>query len=118
MATPKPDPNVYTLNLGGPCIKWKLVLTVKNQNGWPGFVPPYYTRYLQQDVSITQTPALGYGTPSQAPGTTRTGSFAIDRWSGLISAISGNASASFPYGETPTDYGNDPTQGGYQRYTI
>jgi hypothetical protein len=36
-----------------PCLRWKILIAYKGQNGWPGFTPPNATRYLQMDVRTT-----------------------------------------------------------------
>src|SRR6185437_8350578 len=83
-----------------PCLRWKLVLAAKGQYGWPGFVAPYSTRYLNKLVTITTMAANGLGHP-----TVRTQPWVTDRIGGEISSADGNenADALFPYNETPID---------------
>src|SRR5579883_809818 len=83
-----------------PCLRWKLVLALKGQYGWPGFTPPYATRYLNKLVVIRTTPAYGYGTSNQGPTTVRSQSWVTDRITGNSKAVGAGDSvnADFPYG--------------------
>ena len=86
-----------------PCLRWKLIMAVKGQYGWPGFLAPYETRYLNKLVVIRITPTLGYGTPSQGPTTVQQQLWQLDRITGeiIFPADPGTAQAiaDFPYGD-------------------
>lgn len=80
-----------------PCLRWKLVMAVKGQYGWPGFIAPYATRYLTKLVVISQTPTLG------GPTTVRQQLWQLDRITGAIifpaDPSASQAAADFPYGD-------------------
>ena len=103
---------LLTFNLGnGPCLRWKLVAAVKLQWGWPGFIPPYQTRYLTKLVTISTTPTFNYGTSKQGPTIVSSSRWDINRFSGANGATqtiisNGGADADFPYG---ADLTPDPT---------
>lgn len=81
-----------------PCLRWKLVLATKGQYGWPGFLAPNQTRYLNKLVTITTQSAFGGGNP-----TVRQQAWVTNRLTGNITSADGNenADAIFPYGQTP-----------------
>ncbi|HZV36156.1 MAG TPA: hypothetical protein VFB72_16385 [Verrucomicrobiae bacterium] len=83
-------------------MRYKLVLAQKNQNGWPGFVAPFSTRYLNKTVTITSQATQDY--PSSASSTV-TANYVTDRLSGGISFVKGTVGvdAVFPYGEMLTE---------------
>ena len=100
-----------------PCLRWKLVLAVKMQNGWPGFAQPYVTRYLNKLVVITSQPSFGY--PNNQSTTTQQ-AWVTDRLTGVINSADGNANANadFPYGETLNNTGGDPSNPGYESWQV
>jgi hypothetical protein len=93
---------------GGPCLRWKLVATVKLQWGWPGFSVPYTTRYLSKLVTISVTPTFDYGTANQAPTAVSSSQWNMDHYGNVMQTIlaGDGADADFPY---TSDITPDPT---------
>jgi hypothetical protein len=76
-----------------PCLKWKIVAAEKLQVGWPGFIAPYLTRYLNKHVVISTS--FGGG-----PETVRTQDFFMDRLGNVTTDPDPViAEADFLYGE-------------------
>jgi hypothetical protein len=90
------------LTFNTPCLRWKLQAAVKLQFGWPGFVPPYSTRYLSKLVTITVTPTFNF---PNGPSTVSSQQWIMDKEGNLISPADGepHANADFPYGEPLTE---------------
>lgn len=90
-----------------PCLRWKLILALKGQYGWPGFTAPYASRYLNKLVVIRTTPTFDYGTPDQGPTVERRQLWQLDRITGTVISPGigeAQADADFPYGfPLPTD---------------
>jgi hypothetical protein len=95
-----------------PCLKWKLLVAVKYQYGFPGFTAPYNTRYLTQTITETQT----------FPGssTSYESSTTIDRITGAATStvITGGLTDNFvfPYGQDLT--GTTYVVGGDDNYSF
>src|SRR5882724_7529356 len=77
-------PPLYSFNT--PCLRWKLLIAYKGQNGWPGFLFPNATRYLAIIITVTNDPSGLYrfdtGEPLGLPITTNAYPAAIDRITG------------------------------------
>ena len=91
-----------------PCLKYKLIAATKGQYGWPGFLAPFETRYLNKLVTVTRdSTSLKYaatGIPVGGSVEVAQQLFVLDRISGaLLSPTSGTGSATaafdFPYGQ-------------------
>src|ERR1700722_2382611 len=83
-----------------PCLKWKLLVAVKYQYGFPGFTAPYSTRYLS--MLITETKGIMGGSGGGGFSTTAQQLFTFDRITGGQTSPVLNQSATdffvFPYG--------------------
>lgn len=96
-----PPPPLFSFST--PCRRWKILVAYKGQNGWPGFLAPFATRYLNMSVKITDDQSQlrdGLGNLIGGTVTTNTYNFSIDR-------ITGRQLATSPVGYEPFPYGID-----------
>jgi len=94
-------PPLYSFNT--PCLRWKLLIAYKGQNGWPGFLFPNATRYLAIIITVTNDPSGLYrfdtGEPLGLPITTNAYPAAIDRITGRpLPGGTPGLVIQFPYG--------------------
>jgi hypothetical protein len=100
------------ISFNTPCFKFKLLAAVKYQYGFPGFAPPYSTRYLS--LLITETRGITAGPGAGGFSTTASQLFTIDR-------INGGPTPGFLQGATGYfvfPYGQDLTADPNTTYTV
>jgi hypothetical protein len=94
------------LSFGSQCLRWKVRVAFKAQQGWPNFTAPYNRRFLTAVTTVTDDRS-GTGGISSSGATTSH----IDQWTGAttFSPMTGlEVFPDFPYGAPTEFFTGDP----------